>query len=662
MLVPGFLATGQVKFTTVVSSRDIGKDEYLQVEFIVENASQIERLTPPDFDGFLIVQGPIQSSGMSVSNGNTTSQYKGLSFVLQPERTGKFTIGGAVAMVDGKKMQSNAVTVHVHPGGGNSGNGNAGRGRNGLNNLFPQLNWPDVPEPGSGDIEREYILKPGESIKDKIRRNLFVRLQVNKTTCYVGEPIVATYKLYSRLNSESRVSKRPSLNGFSVYDMIDPGTDASSVEKVNGKPFTVHIIRKAQLIPLQAGTVDLDPVEVENTVHFVRGRPEPRRSGNMLRDMLDQFDDNSAGPEIEENVVLDTKPQTITIKPVPEEGRPANYNGAVGNFSVQASLAGRNINAQDEATLKVVVKGSGNLPVVNAPQVQWPADVDVFEPKAKEDINRATLPMSGSKTFEYAFAPRTAGHYIIPAVDFSWFDPSTHSYKTASSGPLDFQVAAAAGKQNTPGGAVAASASSEGPATERLKKFIQQHLESIFAILILSILAVYLWRQNRRLRTADREKEENSRQADARNAAASNAAPMQQGSQESQGLQGSRHAADPFEKSRPLTVYPTADPLKDTRLLLENGDYKGFHRELNRTIWKTVTEKLDLPASELNKNNIARQLQAKGWDGETTRLLETILNECEMNLYMPAYDTYNMQQLLRQAETLFGVLIPHSSH
>jgi hypothetical protein len=96
--------------------------------------------------------------------------------------------------------------------------------------------------------------------------------------------------------------------------------------------------------------------------------------------------------------------------------------------------------------------------------------------------------------------------------------------------------------------------------------------------------------------------------------------------------------------------------------LLENNDYKGFYRELNRAVWKAVSEKLNLPASELNKHNIAKQLQARGWDVDTTRSLENLLNECEINLYTPAYDPYNMQQLLRQAETLFRILIPNSSY
>ncbi len=91
------------------------------------------------------------------------------------------------------------------------------------------------------------LVKPGEKVEDKIRKNFFIKVEVSKTDCYLGEPIVATYKLYARLRSDSRVTRHPSLNGFSVYDMIDPSEDRVSVEKVNGKNFSVHMIRKTQL-------------------------------------------------------------------------------------------------------------------------------------------------------------------------------------------------------------------------------------------------------------------------------------------------------------------------------------------------------------------------------------------------------------------------------
>ncbi|HEX9514256.1 MAG TPA: BatD family protein [Puia sp.] len=640
-LLPGLFASGQVKFTTIASSQEIGRGDYLQVEFVVENAKQIDQLNPPDFPGFHIAQGPIQSSGMSIVNGNM-SQYKAISFVLQPAKTGKFVIEGATAQVDGKHMRSNPVTITVNTSSSGSTNNNA-NGNNNRNNPFMQPAWPD-PSPEPAEVDRDFVLRPGENVKEKIRKNLFLKVQVDKTSCYVGEPIVATYKLYSRLSSESRVTKRPSLNGFSVYDMVDPNADAASVEKLNGKAFTVHIIRKTQLIPLQAGTIDLDPVEVENTVHFVKGsKQESRRSGNSLKDLFDQLsDDNAMGPEVDENITLDTKPVSITVKPLPEEAKPADYNGAVGSFVLQASLANKTIAAGDEATLDLIVKGKGNLPVINAPRVQWPSGTEAFDPTAKEDIDKTTVPMSGSKTFSYVFTPGTPGHYTIPSVSFPYFDPSTHSYKTVGTEPLDFQVTEAVKRAKTKTPAFIQSADTAG--TGEMKKFVQQHLEWIFTILILSGLAGYLWRQNTRLRKAEqqqKEKEGTEKKTEADLLA-------EQQAERSIGDSG-------LQPSSTATLIVT-DPLQEAKLLFEKNDYKGFYREVNRAIWKALTRKLDLPASELNKNNIARKLQAKGWDTETTLFLENVLNECEMNLYTPAYDTYNMQQLLRQAESMLNKL------
>jgi hypothetical protein len=663
-LLPGLWASGQVKFTTVVSSQDVGKSDYLQVEFVVENARQIDELTPADFPGFRIVQGPVQSSGMSIINGNM-SQYKALSFVLEPTKTGRFTISGATATVDGKQMRSNAVTVNVHPGGSGAANagGSAPGGSNGPGagpfggNPFFQPSMPDPFGPEPGEVDRDYLLRPGENVKEKIKKNLFLKVQVDKNTCYVGEPIVATYKLYSRLSSESRVTKRPSLNGFSVYDMIDPSQDAVSVEKLNGKSFTVHTIRKTQLIPFQAGSIDLDPCEVENTVHFVKGsgRPGAGRSGNTIRDLLDRMTDESdLGPEVDENITLDTKPVTITIKPLPEENKPLGFNGAVGNFSVEASLNHKSIAADDEATLHVVVKGKGNLPVVAAPVVDWPDGIRAFDPTAKEDINKTVAPMTGSKSFDYVFTPHAAGHYTIPAVNFPYFDPATQSYKTAGTQPLDIQVTPAVRSHSKTAGN---AAKKEAPGPVSVIGLARDHLEWIIVFLLLLVVVGYFWRQNLRLRKTGLEKKVVStpNRPTALSASHDNSPTNPDNSP--------ANPASPRSDSKPpasvtpiiaastyIPATPAIDPLQEARALFEGGDSKGFYREVNRAIWKAMSRKLDLPASELNKQNSVRQLQLRGWDDTALLTLENLLNECEMNLYTPAYDRWNMQQLLRQTE------------
>jgi BatD DUF11 like domain len=617
-LLPALFASGQVKFTTVVNSQDLGQRDYLQVQFIVENAQQIEEFDPPaDFPGFRVVEGPIQSSGMSVINGNM-SQYKGVSFVLQPTRAGKFTIAGANAVVDGKKMRSNNIAVSVHPGGTGTAPSNSG-GFGGFPGMQP-FGGPDPFGPPAPEaVDREDVLRPGENIQEKINRNLFVKVQVDRNTCYVGEPIVATYKLYSRLNADSRVTKNPYLNGFSVYDMIDPGTDAVSVEKVNGKEFTVHTIRKAQLIPLQSGSIDLEPVEVQNTVHFIKGgtRQEPHRSSNRLQDLLDQLSEENLGPAVDENVTLDTKPLTITVKPLPEEKKPVGFNGAVGNFTIEASLANRTVAAQDEAMLHVVVKGKGNLPVVTAPTVDWPAGVDAFDPTAKEEVNKSVVPMSGSKSFDYIFTARDSGSYIIPAINLSYFDPSSQTYKTTNSEPLELRVTPVAERSKPASPAPEAAPSSSGDWPEGFPRGL---VEMVLAVMFGLGVLWFWWRLKRK---------------EAKVAPEPKATP---------------EVAMPLPTGAYIPAAPATDPLAEAREYFGKGDYKAFYREVNRAIWKSIGKKLELPSSELNKHNVIQQLELRGWDAPSILSLENILNECEMNLYTPAYDTYNMQQLLRQAE------------
>jgi hypothetical protein len=670
-LMVGGYASGQVKFTTVVSSQDVGKSDYLQVEFVVENAKEIADLVPPDFPGFHVAQGPIQSSGMSIVNGNM-SQYKALSFVLEPTKTGKFTIGGASATVDGKHMQSNSVTVNVHPGGSGSANSNSQQGGGGNpygNNPFFQPSMPDPFGAEPGEVDRDYVLKPGENAKDKIKKGLFVRVQVDKHTCYVGEPIVATYKLYTRVSSESRITKRPSLNGFSVYDMIDPNQDAVAVEKLNGKNYTVHIIRKTQLIPLQAGTIDLDPLEIENTVHFVKGSGHGAgRSGNSIRDLLDAMtDEGGFGPEVDENVTLDTKPLPITVKPLPETSKPAGFNGAVGSFSVEATLDHKSVATDDEATLHLVVKGKGNLPVIAAPIVNWPAGIQAFDPTAKEDVNKTVAPMSGTKSFDYVFTPHSAGHYTIPQVDFPYFDPASQTYKTAETQPMDIQVTPAVRSHSR---AADRNTAQQKPAAPGIADYARDYGVWIAAFLVLGGVATYFWRQNRRLKRAGRvdkiatvveqqnsaavEKADNMERFAAVAVTDKSNSPVREAPARDERQATGKEPVIPPNTYVSANTYVSstapADPLQEARHFFEREDSKGFYREVNRAVWKAMSRKLDLPASELNKSNSLRQLQLRGWDDTALMTLENLLNECEMNLYTPAYDRWNMQQLLRQAE------------
>lgn len=387
----------------------MGKTDYVQIQFVIENAKEIGNVQPPDFPDFNIVEGPSQSTGMTITNG-VMSQYEGITYILQPKKAGSLLIKPASAMVDGQLMHTSPLRITVHS---QASSGNKPPAFNPL----PDPSWPRAQPP----VDMDEVVRPGENIEDKIRRN-FTKVEVSKADCYVGEPIVATYKLYARLRSDSRVTRHPSLNGFSVYDMVDPSDDRVSVEKINGKNFSVHTIRKAQLIPLQAGDITLDPVELDNNIYFIKADSgSARRPAQGLGGLLDRlFEPEETGTPFTQHIVLDSKPVTVHVKPLPETGKPADFSGAVGKYTMLASIDSRQVDTGDAALLSVEVKGSGNLPMINAPVINWPTDMESYDVSSKENIDKTIAPLTGSKSFTYSFICSKTGKYTVPPVQMNF--------------------------------------------------------------------------------------------------------------------------------------------------------------------------------------------------------------------------------------------------
>jgi hypothetical protein len=593
----------QLHFTAQASVKEMGKSDYVQIQFIIENAKQIEDVQTPDFPDFTIVEGPNQSTGMSITNGNM-SQYKGIIFLLKPKRTGTLTIKPASAKVDGQLMHSNSLQITVRNQGSQNNSVPPGFGP------LPDPSWPSA----QPQVDMEELVKPGESVDEKIRKNFFIKVEVSKTDCYVGEPIVATYKLYARLRSDSRVTRHPSLNGFSVYDMIDPGEDHVSVEKINGKNFSVHIIRKTQLIPLQPGDITLDPVELDNNIYLVKADPGTEKKNKEGMDaLLDQlFQSPVRGTSFTQHISLESKPLVIHVKPLPDADKPADFNGAVGKYTIHSSFDTKEVDTGDAANLTVVVKGSGNLPVTNAPAVDWPSDMESYDVSSKENIDKTVAPLSGTKTYRYSFIASRAGKYILPPIKLSYFDPSAKVYKTIETDPLDIQVNNSKKKKTV---------SSIPKQVKEIATDWKIYVLISIAFLLLIVSTIFATRQIKKNKIIKVEK-------------ARLAAEMEKA------------------KSAPLET----DPLNESRELMASGDYTKFYSSVNRAIWKTISDKLMLHPSELNKLNIASGLRTKGWTDEEIIMLKNVLNECEMKLYTPEFSELDMQRVLVSAEEITGKL------
>ncbi len=415
----------QVKFSVIPSKAVVRQNETFQVQFVVEGTTEVEEFNPPAFRNFEQLSGLDQSTGWTWVNGSL-SEYVSYTILLRAKLKGKLPIASAVIKAKGKMLTSAPLMIFVTDA------------------------TAAAAEKPSAPLEEEkpdYYLQPGENVKDKIAKNLFIRATVDKHTCYVGQPILATFKLFTRLDSESKILKRPSLNGFSVIDLEQPEAGFFSKEMVNGKLFNCYLIRKVQLFPLQSGMLSIEPVEVENMVRMIRIKAgSSRETGNWLDAMMEKMKDAEVNSDdiIREKLVLKSDGLKINVLELPEKNKPETFNGAVGTYTMEAGLLKNEIAANDNATLRIIIKGSGNIPMITAPSVNWPSGVDSFEAKLSEDIDKTTSPISGTKTFDIPFSVSKAGKIEIPAVRFSYFNEKTKSYETITTQPLQLNVTAAA--------------------------------------------------------------------------------------------------------------------------------------------------------------------------------------------------------------------------
>lgn len=614
LLLCQFPVLAQASFTASISPKTIGKNDVTELKLLVNNAGQVDQIIPPSLKNFIVVSGPNQESGMESSNG-VTRQYIGITYVLKPRSKGRITIEPAVAKADGKTLRSNAVTLVVD----NSAGSNAG----GINT--PSLpGFPNFFEQATRSAYKDYILKKGENVNEKINKNIFIKVDVNKNSCYVGEPVVVTYKLYTRLKSESSIIKNPSFNGFSVIDLLRPDHLYNSVENLNGKEYNVYILRKSQLYPLQAGMVELESAEVENNIHFIR---EEYLNGqtNDIDDMFRDFAQTAVPAEAlhDEKLTLQSKPVMITVKPLPEKDQPTQFKGGVGDFKIDAALEKNSITTDDAGKLHIAISGQGNMPMIIAPEVEWPQGIEPYDSQTKDQLDQLTVPVSGTKYFEYPFTISVPGTYTIPSVSFSFFDVKTASYKIVSTKPLSIVVAKGSGeKQAVPGSTVVK------PANEKFfDTLFHNRWLIVIPIAVLLLAGLLIWFQK-----------------DNKNKPSVNAAAK----------------TEPVLTNETQIAIGFADipvnPLAKTEEKMISHDNTGFYNVLNNEIRMLLAEKLAIPAAAINKKAIEEQADKKGIGVYTSLQIQQLLEEIEWHLYTPFAEENKVEEMYNKAKAIVHAL------
>ena len=606
----------QVNVSQEISPAQINKDEYATLKIIIENGDDVRQVLPPSLKNFTVISGPNQESGMTSINGHI-KQYAALTFVLKPRQTGKINIDGSSVNIGGKMYKTNAAALLVKnsttPGGGSSNNiaGN------------PFGNFDPFAEARPPNDYSDYILRKGENVADKVNKSMQLRLETDKTSCYVGEPIVATYKLYTRLKSESKLTENPSFNGFSVIDLTRPDISGYTREKLNGREYNVYNIRKAQLYPLQAGNIELEPAELENNIQFIK-----EESVNKRNDLSGFFDDLSGpnvspGGTINQTVSLKSKPLTILVKPLPEINKPASFSGAVGNFSIEAQLQKNSFPANEAGRLIVKISGSGNLQLLTAPVLIWPTGVDPFDPKSSEDIDKMSVPIRGSKTFDYSFSVNKEGDYVLPAITFSYFDPKAAAYKTITTKEFSFKVTKANGPVTYNN-----MATDNKEKVSGINKIFNNRWWIIEFIAAVMIIGLIIWMRKNKSTPVTKDVEVVKEEIKLNDIIETSAINQQ-------------------------------NPLIKTEECLYQDDCSGFYSLLNTELKKYLANKFSIDPSEVNTKNIAAVMDKRNINNETVLQLQQLLREVEWQLYTPFERNEKMSVLFQDAHDIIQQINSH---
>lgn len=406
LIIIGLLLTipalqAQPVFKVIVPQTSVPVGQPFTVQYIME-ASGAASFSLPDLPGFTVVNGPDEYT----SGNNLVNQV----YTLVGRREGKNMLPAASITVKGKTYYTPQSYIDILP----------------VESLSPRGAQPAT--------ETLSLLLPGEDPYQKIKDNIVVKVEVSTRQCRVGEPVVATYKIYSSLSSVSEIIKNPVFYGFAAVDIINLDTPITGYETFRGKKYTVHTVRKVQLYPTQAGKFSIDAMDVLHKVTFDQTNLPQTGSGGATPAKT------TAGKEIMYESRSASEPVTIQVLPLPETNRPDTFVMAAGRFMITASINKNTLAKNETCLLSVVLSGKGNIIQIAPPVIDWPQQLESFEPAMRDSLNREQVPITGTRTFLYHFLSPEAGSFTLPAITFTYFDTDSNRYKTLRTKPVSVLV------------------------------------------------------------------------------------------------------------------------------------------------------------------------------------------------------------------------------
>lgn len=561
--------------------RQVIEGQQFQLEYTLYNASGKD-LKLPEFKGCKVLyQGTSSGTSVSVVNGKVDRQTTETHVItLRAEKEGSYTFAPATISADGRTLSTNTWKLTVLP--------------------------PDKAGASSGRSS-------GRSGQSSDNTALFVRLILSKNKIYEQEAVLATIKLYTQASGvQAENYSFPSFEGFVVQDIDLPQNTSFSLENYNGVNYKVAVLKQCLLFPQRTGKITITPGKFDfqvETYQLVNGPFGPMRVPQGV------------------SRSVSTNTASVEVMPLPG-GKPASFMGGVGDFSLSSSISSTHVKANEAITLKLTIKGSGNLKYLKNPELQLPNDFDTYDPKVDVNVKASAGGVSGIRTVEYTTIPRFAGTFKIPAVEFSYFDIKSKSYKTLRTEAYEITVDKGAPGS---GGKTVTNFSNK----EDLKLLNQDiHYIKLDKMNLVQTPTLYidnwvywLWYIVPALAFIVFVII-NRKQAKAN----ANVALMK------------NRKANKVASKR----------LKVAGKYLKNHDKEHFYDEVLKAVWGYLSDKLGLPNSELTKDNVAAELEKYGASAELIAEFNDILGRCEFAQYAPSQTDEAMDELYTQTVEAIG--------
>jgi hypothetical protein len=570
----GLHAEGTVTFTAAAPDVVVSGDQF-RLTYTV-NTQKVRDFRAPSIKGFEVLMGPSRSqqSSTQIINGNVTSSSSiTYTYILMAEKEGTFTIPGATISADGETKTSNSVKIKVLPpdqASGTSGSTGANRNRSG---------------------------QTTQAAGSKITGNdLFITATASKTNVYEQEAVLLTYKVYTTVDLRQLRGDMPTLSGIYTQEVDLPQKKTFSLEHYNGRNYNTTVWSQYILFPQKTGKIEIPSITFEGVVAQQVASADPFDAF---------FNGGSNYTEVKKNIV--SPKVVLNVSPLPA-GKPDNFSGGVGEFTLSSTLSKQEVVTNDAVTLKLTIKGLGNMKLISNPEIDFPKDFEVYDPKEDNQFELTREGISGTKTIEYLVIPRHPGDFTIPAVEFSYFDLKAKQYKTLKTEPYTLKVEKGNGN--------AEQVISDFTSKEDLKvlgqdvRYIKQGDTTLtrkgdyffgslgywlwYLIPFVLFVVVGIVCRKQALENAN------------------------------------------LTKVRTKKANKTATKrMKAAGKLLADGKREAFYDEVLKALWGYVSDKLSIPVSQLSKDNIEEELTRYGVDADLTKTFLDALNECEFARYAP---------------------------